>query len=985
MFSGYWHIKLREQDRKYTAFSTDSHGLCQWTRLPFGLATSGSQFVRSIEKVLREDHPESVPESVDPTTGKAHTVKPILHSTVEMFVDDGTIHTNKGQDHIDEVARCLKQLMWHDITLKISKCMWCTDEATLIGHTVKCGHGIMADPGKVADLLAIKQLATIGDLKAFLGSCVFLSRFLKDYALLTGPLYALEAKYKTKTTAIRHEGAGKNWYDKHETAFKALKAALASAPCLAFPDWSRPMIVAPDCSKLQMGGVLMQLDKDGNERILAFTSKRLTKAQQRYGVTSKEGQALTHCLRKWRCYVHGHPTVIITDHKALTSLTTRSDFDTDRLNRISAEIMEYDLHIVHRPGRLLHTSDLMSRGIPEEDPVKREAMIRELLAWRAQQEIQAERDHEDNEKALRRIKEDDQVGETPIGCDAPPHLQSPAERFLAGDASAYEDEKLQQHISRLVQGAQVDMDDVDSCESVARKVQHITEAMDQGTYESDSDYVSDEEDEDPRIIDMYEMACASIGWQNPTTHRLPSEKEMRVAQQADPYTSSMVKALEDYESGAWQSETDEEWSRRNAANYVVQDNTLKKAWIKGQGRRAETVWQTVVPTALQVQVLRAYHTSARNSHYGALRTFAQMREKFIWGRMFGDTHKFVSECEVCQRFGARPSKEQRKHHLRCDTPGEHWVVDVVHTVRAKSGHEWILTMIDVCSRWAIARPMKKEEFKNEEIARIISEELSKTGVHIVPKRITHDGGSEFKKRFEDTCHVLQRLRHISIGDRPEGYGIIERFNRDIMQLTAKMCPSGKADQAWAYIIAAACEAHNASIHSNAAQGSVGITPSEVMHGAKPKLAEPLSESHIAESQDNAEPGSRAHVEAVAQAHNKALEHIKACREAYEQRLRDDVRNMTNKTKSFQVGDIVRRGLSDSQMQSIGKKKMKLTAANSEEMIVITSKGFGRYELQKLGDGLAPLIETSSDLMRKMPCPTLAKQQRKPDSTTQSSR
>ena len=75
MCSGYWHIKLREQDRKYTAFTTDE-GLWQWTRLPFGLATSGSQFVRSIVQVLERDHPESV------ATGEESEM--ILNKTVQM-------------------------------------------------------------------------------------------------------------------------------------------------------------------------------------------------------------------------------------------------------------------------------------------------------------------------------------------------------------------------------------------------------------------------------------------------------------------------------------------------------------------------------------------------------------------------------------------------------------------------------------------------------------------------------------------------------------------------------------------------------------------------------------------------------------------------------------------------------------------------------------------------------------------------------------
>ena len=55
--------------------------------MPFGLATSGSQFVRSIVQVLERDHPESV------ATGEESEM--ILNKTVQMFVDDGTIYTGE--------------------------------------------------------------------------------------------------------------------------------------------------------------------------------------------------------------------------------------------------------------------------------------------------------------------------------------------------------------------------------------------------------------------------------------------------------------------------------------------------------------------------------------------------------------------------------------------------------------------------------------------------------------------------------------------------------------------------------------------------------------------------------------------------------------------------------------------------------------------------------------------------------------------------
>ena len=153
------------------------------------------------------------------------------------------------------------------------------------------------------------------------------------------------------------------------------------------------------------------------------------------------------------------------------------------------------------------------------------------------------------------------------------------------------------------------------------------------------------------------------------------------------------------------------------------------------------------------------------------------------------------------------------------------------------------------------------------------------------------------------CHILQKERHISISDRPEGHGIIERFNRDIMQLIAKMCPSGKSDEAWPWIAAVAMEAHNAAIHSPMAQGALGVSPSEMMHGAKPKVREMISPEDVQNSVQNADPGNRQFVEAVAGAHNKAREYVLECRGAYEKRLRDDVRNALRHVKDFQMGDL----------------------------------------------------------------------------------
>ena len=138
--------------------------------------------------------------------------------------------------------------------------------------------------------------------------------------------------------------------------------------------------------------------------------------------------------------------------------------------------------------------------------------------------------------------------------------------------------------------------------------------------------------------------------------------------------------------------------------------------------------------------------------------FAQIRESYICPSAFGDVRRFVLQCEQYQQFRARPAKAAHQWSIKCSTLREHWMVDVVHMPKSKSGNKWMLTMIDICSRWAIARPVSN--IQHQEMAHIIMEEWAKVGVHIVHRKATNDGGGEFKARFEDMplCHLLKKER-----------------------------------------------------------------------------------------------------------------------------------------------------------------------------------------------------------------------------------
>eukprot|EP00804_Cyclotella_cryptica_P009909 CCRYP_014161-RA/>CCRYP_014161-RA protein AED:0.44 eAED:0.76 QI:0/0/0/1/0/0/3/0/203 len=74
-----------------------------------------------------------------------------------------------------------------------------------------------------------------------------------------------------------------HWDDIHQQAFDTVNATIARDVTLAYPDYSQGFEIYTDSSKYQLGAVITQ-----NNRPLAFFSRKLSQAQQKYSVTEQE-------------------------------------------------------------------------------------------------------------------------------------------------------------------------------------------------------------------------------------------------------------------------------------------------------------------------------------------------------------------------------------------------------------------------------------------------------------------------------------------------------------------------------------------------------------------------------------------------------------------------------------------------------------------------------------------------------------------------
>ena len=77
------------------------------------------------------------------------------------------------------------------------------------------------------------------------------------------------------------------WTETQESAFNCFKMALTTAPVLAYPNETGKFILDTDASDTGIGAVLSQMQND-EEHVIAYASKKLTKAERRYCVTRKE-------------------------------------------------------------------------------------------------------------------------------------------------------------------------------------------------------------------------------------------------------------------------------------------------------------------------------------------------------------------------------------------------------------------------------------------------------------------------------------------------------------------------------------------------------------------------------------------------------------------------------------------------------------------------------------------------------------------------
>ena len=326
--SGYNNIRIKEGDEWKAAFITPK-GLFEPTVMFFGLSNSPATFQRFMNDSFKDM---------------------IAEGWLIVYMDDMLITSRNKEEDIERTRRVLQRMKELDLHLKLKKCRFGVEEVDFLGLILRPGE-IAMDPTKLSGIAEWPTPTKVKDVRSFLGFANYYRRFIGDYSNIARPLIDLTKKEKQW-----------NWSTNCQIAFDRLKEEFAKEPVLTLPDLDKPFAIATDASKDASGGILLQADSNGEWHPCSYLSQSFSPAERNYDIYDRELLAVIRGLKTWKHYLRGSPfpVKVFTDHKNLLYFK-----EPQKLNRRQArwmlDIGDYDLKLVHVPGKELAGPDALSR------------------------------------------------------------------------------------------------------------------------------------------------------------------------------------------------------------------------------------------------------------------------------------------------------------------------------------------------------------------------------------------------------------------------------------------------------------------------------------------------------------------------------------------------------------------------------------------------------------------------------------------------
>ena len=281
---GYWHIELDPTSQNMCTIVLP-WGKYKYTKLPMGVSAAPDIFQEKMYGLM---------EGLE---------------FVRCYLDDLLILSNGTyDDHLSKIDTVLQRLQQAGLKIRAKKCAFAMPELEYLGYHIS-RKGIKPIYKKVQAMLNIQTPKTVKQLQSFIGLVNYYRDMWKRRSHVLAPLSKLTKLNRKKRLP---------WGDDQQRSFEEIKQIIANEVILAYPDFNKSFEIHVDASDVQLGAVISQ-----DKKPIAFFSRKLTSAQQKYTIGEREMLSAVETLLEFRNILLGSKITIYTDHMNNVNPTTK--------------------------------------------------------------------------------------------------------------------------------------------------------------------------------------------------------------------------------------------------------------------------------------------------------------------------------------------------------------------------------------------------------------------------------------------------------------------------------------------------------------------------------------------------------------------------------------------------------------------------------------------------------------------------------------
>ena len=589
---------------------------------------------------------------------------------------------------------------------------------------------------------------------------------------------------------------------------------------MAYPLDTGEYFLDCDSSDYALGGVLSQV-QGGEEKVIAYGSKMLNKAERNYCVTDKEHLSLRYFIEYYRQYFLGRRFTVRTDHRALSFLFSFKE-PRGRLARYLEILSAYDFTVVYRKGTGHGNADGMSRCVtPWKCQCNEVDTTESLKCWPCKKCEKRAVDMKcsllmgclDKGKEVRYQPKNG--GEAQNGVDQMTCVTEsvgPNNSGRNGELGKLTFESgtpcVDGHVN-VESGFELNtMPQIQSRENCDDSKGLVSLRSGSSTVEKSVDLPNEDcnivSSETETYVQAKEKVRATetrskntqgegqTGRNSESSTVLPdkvilsnyTDTDLSMKQKEDPDIKFVYESIL---KGCKRPDSSDTVTKSPAArNYWIIWDSLKMSngllYKESLQKNGESKYfQLLVPRSLKKEVLGEVHNGVMGGHFGCRKTYEKVKIKYYWYEMKNDVNSWVLSCEQCA--------SDKTPHKRPKAPlGSLGVGATLATLSTDvlgplpvtpRNNRYILVVTDHFTKWVEIFAVPDQTAVTTANV-ILNEVITRYGS---PQSIHSDLGSNYESQiFKELCKLMEIRKTRTSVRNPKGNGQVEKFNRTLVRM-----------------------------------------------------------------------------------------------------------------------------------------------------------------------------------------------------------